>query len=137
MRTHVPSPKTNTKKVAIMISERARHYRFYVKPHDREAEAYIGLYLNEQSMSQEETQHAYIEVRGKVIRGVYEMPYCFITDIKHSQYKTRVTVFVQENEGDIRPYALYNRKRTPRTKQGKKVVAGIKATKARQGAKNA
>jgi hypothetical protein len=86
-----------------------RQYRFYVQPtRDLTNEAFAEL-LARNGISPQESEHASIEVRGKKILGVYEVPHNFVTMLKRSlEHRSHVQVFVREGEGEIRPYALYS-----------------------------
>ena len=86
-----------------------RQYRFFVQPtRDLTNEAFAEL-LARNGISPQESEHASIEVKGKKVFGVYEVPHTFVTMLKRSyEHRSYVHVFVQEGEGVIRPYALYS-----------------------------
>jgi hypothetical protein len=86
-----------------------RSYRFFVQPtRDLTNEAFAEV-LARHGISPQESEHAFIEVQGKKVLGVYEVPHTFVTMLKRSyEHRYHVRVFVQEGEGAIRPYALYS-----------------------------
>jgi len=110
------------------MTSRRRIYRLYLHPLSANSNESIAEFLAAHGISKEESEHASINVSGREVFGVYEIPRKYVTAIMKSAHRLDVEVFEQENEGVIRPHRLYtlNSKRAARTKKGKRVAEAIR-----------
>lgn len=84
------------------------NFRYYLKPIGDLANECIAQLLNQQGHSAAGCETQSIEVKGKKVTGVYLAPnHAFLTTVGHSQHKKNVLAFVQEGEGEIRPYFYF------------------------------
>ncbi len=109
-----------------------RRYRWFVKPLTDAANEHLAAALAREGLAAE-SEYVSIVVRGKTVRGVYCVPFPFITMLERSEtHRNSYRAFVQEGEGEKQEWDLYKRQRarTRRTKQYKKAEATIPTRKA-------
>ncbi len=109
----------------------SRQYSFYVKPLSPSANEAIAEWFNDQGDSAATLEHLNITVADNLVDGVYEVPSRFVAELKRSDHKQDVRVYVKEGGGKIRPYFLYlNRNQSlARTKPVAKIKKQIAALK--------
>lgn len=83
-------------------------YRYFVEPLNPNADEMFAEYLTTLNGSSFDVEKRTIRVKGKPVYGVYlVIEHAIITKLSRSVHKRNVRVYVQEDEGEIRPYALY------------------------------
>ncbi len=100
-----------------------RSYRFFVKPTRRGTDENFSTLLVANDITPAESEVASIGVGTETVYGVYQVPHAFVTMLKNSEHRTYARVFVQEGEGEIRPYALFKKRSGPRASTHAKKVS--------------
>lgn len=113
------------------IAEMGYGYRFYVKPQNDNTNKQIAAYLNALGESAFSCEHQSIKVRGRTVYGVYELPHSMLTEISKTEHFKSVRLYVQQGEGEIRPYRHFAKRlqaigRTGAIKTAKGALSKIK-----------
>ena len=107
-------------------------YRYFVEPLNPNADEMFAEYLIALNGSSFDVEKRTILVKGKLVYGVYlVIEHAIITKLSRSVHKRSVRVYVQEDEGEIRPYALYAQmgrsvSRTVAVKKAKEQIKDLK-----------
>jgi hypothetical protein len=81
-----------------------KSYRYWLKPTTDQANEAIAELLNKQGDSAVSLEAQSLEVGSSRVQGVYLVPHSLLTTVGHSVHKKSVRAYVQEGEGEIRPY---------------------------------
>jgi hypothetical protein len=82
----------------------SRNYRYWLKPTTDQANEAIADLLNKQGDSAPSLEDQSITVGSSRVSGTYLVPHSLLTTVGHSAHKKNVRAYVQEGEGEIRPY---------------------------------
>lgn len=83
------------------------NYRFYVKPLTDNTNEQIAARLNELGDAAFTAETQKISVAGKDVLGVYQLPHKLLTEISRTEHHSHVCYYVQEGEGESRPYTNF------------------------------
>lgn len=106
-----------------------RTYQWYLKPKNDAVNEQICALLAREGISPAESEHAFIEVDGKQIPNVLEVPRYIVDMIEKSDvHHSSVKVYVQQGEGKIRLWKFQNasRRKLARTKAVKDMEKQLK-----------
>ena len=107
------------------------NYRYYLEPIGPEANEAMAELLNQlgESASSLEHKNKVVKGRKKPVLVMYELPqHAILTIAGHSVHKKHFRAYVQQGEGETRPYVNYKNigKRLGRTKEVKRVKRKLK-----------
>lgn len=111
--------------------EKNSTYRYFVKPLRANTNEAIAERLNALGEAAFSAEVQRIEVGYEVVEGVYRLPHQMLTELRRTEHYRFVRVFVQEGEGQIRPYWLFKRltQKLSKTKAVKTVHKTLKTGK--------
>lgn len=104
-------------------------YRYFLEPIGPEANEALAELLNQQGDSATTYERRRVKIGGKPAKPMYEVPEHFIITIAgHSVHQKNFRAYVQQGEGEIRPYSLYKNigKKVSRTKEVQRVKRALK-----------
>lgn len=87
-----------------MTEAKKHNYRYFAEPFRGNANEQIAARLNERGESAFTNTTQKITVGGKEIYGVYLLTHDLLTEIVNSVHKPDVRFYVQQDEGETRPY---------------------------------